>query len=142
MGGMTGSQANVDTNLVLYLYESTETFECDDDTLNVTTSTYTCAQRTHLRPTETAGEWWHLDDRLDPSSSSGPGTRGYQAAASLSTDGLGSSTCMYMFGGRDYEFSVLYSDLWRLCPVSLGGSLNTTFIWTELSPTGTLPSGR
>ena len=144
MGGMSGSQSNVDTNLVLYLSDVAKTVECKDNKLNVTTSTYTCAQRTHVRPTETTGEWWHLDARLDASSSSGPSTRAYHAAASLSTDGQGNSTCMYVFGGRDYEFSVLYSDLWRLCPVSapLGNSTQTTFIWTELSPTGTLPSGR
>ena len=53
MGGMSGSQSNVDTNLVLYLSDVAETIECKDHKLNVTTSTYTCAQRTHVRPTET-----------------------------------------------------------------------------------------
>lgn len=140
---MTGSQNSVDTNLILYLSDTDDTFVCDDDDLNVT-STYTCAQRTHVRPKETAGEWWRLEPRLSTTSSDGPGTRAYHTASSLASDGLGNSTCLYLFGGRDYENSVLYSDLWRLCPVSgwLGSSADTTFHWTELSPAGSLPKGR
>lgn len=142
-GGMSGSQNSVDTNLVLYLRDSTDTFVCDDDDINVT-STYACADRTHVRPTETVGEWWRLDPRLSPTSSNGPATRAYHTAASLASNGAGNDTCLYIFGGRDYESSVLYSDLWRLCPVAgwLGSSADTTFFWTELSPAGTLPKGR
>lgn len=143
IGGMTGHQNGVDTNLILHLYESVEEFVCDDYEIMNLTSSYTCAQRTPVRPTETEGEWWRLDPRL-PFNSSTPASRSYHAAASLASDGLGSSSCLYMYGGRDYENSILFSDLWRLCPVSnfLGGSEETTFVWTELSPAGTLPNAR
>lgn len=140
---MTGTQSSIDNDLILYLTDVAETFECDDEKLNIT-STYTCAQRTHVRPTETTGEWLLLDARLSSGSSEGPGTRAYHVAASLATDGAGSSSCLYVFGGRDYEFGVLYADMWRLCPVDglLGSSTDTTFVWTELSPGGTTPDGR
>ena len=143
IGGMTGHQNGVDTNLILHMYESAEEFVCDDYELMNLTSSYTCAQRTPVRPTETEGEWWHLDARLSFNSSK-PASRSYHAAASLVSDGLGSSSCLYMYGGRDYENSLLFSDLWRLCPVSnfLGGSGETTFTWTELSPAGTNPKAR
>lgn len=139
---MSGSQNSLDNDLILHLLESTEEFVCEDEDLNVT-STYTCAQRTPTRPTETYGEWWLLDPRLSANSSK-PAARSYHAAASLASNGLGDSSCLYMYGGRDYERSVLFSDLWSLCPVSsfLGGSGETTFTWTELSPEGTLPQGR
>lgn len=142
MGGMTGDQNGVETDLILYLSESADEFVCDDLMLVNITTDYSCAQRTPMRPTETDGEWWRLDARL--SNDTKPAMRSYQAAASLASNGQGNSSCLYMFGGRDYEFSKLYSDLWRLCPVSgfLGGSEETTFTWTELSPAGTLPKGR
>lgn len=142
MGGMTGVQTGVETDLILHLSESAGEFACDDSALVNITTDYSCAQRTPVRPTETDGEWWRLDARL--SNDTKPAMRSYQAAASLASDGQGGSSCLYMFGGRDYEFSQLYSDLWRLCPVSgfLGGSGETTFTWTELSPAGTLPKGR
>lgn len=139
---MTGNQNGVETDLILHLSESADEFVCDDLALVNITSSYTCVQRTPVRPTETDGEWWRLDARL--SNDTKPATRSYHAAASLASDGRGSSSCLYMYGGRDYENSVLFSDLWRLCPVSdfLGGSGETTFTWTELSPAGTLPKGR
>lgn len=140
---MSGSQDSLDNDLILHLHESTEEFVCEDEDLNITTSTYTCAQRTPTRPTETYGEWWLLDPRLAANSSK-PGARSFQATASLASNGLGSTSCLYMYGGRDYERSILFSDLWSLCPVSnfLGGSGETTFTWIELSPEGTLPMGR
>lgn len=142
IGGMTGNQNGLETDLILHLSESADEFVCDDLALVNITSDYTCAQRTPVRPTETDGEWWFLDARL--SNGTKPAIRSYHAAASLVSDGQGSSSCLYMYGGRDYELSVLFSDLWRLCPVSgfLGGSEETTFTWTELSPIGTLPGGR
>lgn len=142
IGGMTGNQNGVETDLILHLSESADEFVCDELALVNITSSYTCAQRTPVRPAETDGEWWRLDARL--STDTKPATRSYHAVASLAADGQGSSACLYMYGGRDYEFSVLFSDLWRLCPVSsfLGGSGETTFTWTELTPTGTLPKGR
>lgn len=139
---MTGSQNSMDADLILHLSESADEFVCDDDDLNVT-STYTCAQRTPVRPTETEGEWWRLDSRLSLNSSK-PASRSFHAAASLASNGLGNSSCLYIYGGRDYEMSILFSDVWSLCPVSnfLGSSGETTFTWTELSPKGTLPKGR
>lgn len=139
---MTGNQNSVETDLILHLSESADTFVCDEIALVNITSPYTCDQRVPVRPTETDGEWWRLDARL--SNNSKPATRSYQAAASLPSNGQGSSSCLYMYGGRDYENNKLFSDLWRLCPVSnfLGGSGETTFTWTELSPIGTLPKGR
>lgn len=144
IGGMNGNQEGVETNLILYLTESEDTFDCRDSDLNTTTSTHTCAQRTHVRPTDSVGEWWRLDTRLSGTSSAGPAIRSYHAAGSIASDGLGNTACLFLFGGRDYENSVLYSDLWRLCPVDgfLGTSDDTTFDWTELSPSGTLPGGR
>lgn len=141
---MTGTQGSIDTNLILHLSESAETFHCDDQALN-TTNALICAERTHVRPTESKGEWWYLQPRLSTSGAdSRPAARAYHAAASLSSDGRGSASCVYIFGGRDYEKSLLFSDLWRLCPVSgyLGGATDTTFQWTELSPKGDLPRGR
>lgn len=140
---MTGGQNSLDENHILYLTDTAETFTCKDGKLNIT-STYTCAERTHVRPTETVGDWLYLAPRLGPGSSDGPPTRAYHAAASLASDGLGNPTCLYMFGGRDYEMSVLYSDLWRLCAVDgyLGTGEDTLFDWTELSPAGDLPKGR
>ncbi|CAM9750475.1 unnamed protein product, partial [Ectocarpus sp. 4 AP-2014] len=142
IGGMTGSQNSVDTNLILHLSESSDEFVCDEDALVNITSSYTCGQRTPTRPTETEGEWLYLDSRL--SNDSKPASRSYHAVASLASNGLGGSACLYMYGGRNYEMSTLYSDLWSLCPVSnyLGNSEDTTFTWTELSPAGTLPLGR
>lgn len=142
IGGMTGNQNGVETDLILHLSESADEFGCYEIALVNITSPYTCAQRIPVRPTETDGEWWRLDARL--SSNSKPAARSYHAAASLVSDGQGSSSCLYMYGGRDYENSILFSDLWSLCPDSnfLGGSGETTFTWTELSPTGTLPKGR
>lgn len=136
---MTGGQNSFDENHILYLTDTDETFTCKDAKLNIT-STYTCAQRTHVRPTETTGGWWYLAPRLAATSSDGPPTRAYHASASLASN----SACMYVFGGRDYEISVLYSDLWKLCAVDgyLGTSEDTFFYWTELSPTGDLPKGR
>ncbi|CAN0561641.1 unnamed protein product, partial [Ectocarpus sp. 12 AP-2014] len=124
------------------LSESSDEFVCDEDALVNITSSYTCGQRTPIRPTETEGEWLYLDLRL--SNDSKPASRSYHAAASLASNGLGGSACLYMYGGRNYEMSILYSDLWSLCPVSnyLGNSEDTTFTWTELSPAGTLPLGR
>ncbi|CAM9934917.1 unnamed protein product, partial [Hapterophycus canaliculatus] len=143
IGGMTGSQNSVDTDLVLHLSESTDEFVCDDVYLVNITSSYTCAQRVPVRPTETEGEWWHLDSRLS-SNVSKPASRSYHAAASLPFNGLGDSSCLYLYGGRNYEMGVLFSDLWSLCPVSnfLGSIVSTMFTWTELSPAGTLPKGR
>ena len=139
---MTGNQDSVETDLILHLSESAEEFVCDDLILANTTTDYSCEQRNATRPTETDGEWWLLDARL--SNDAKPPLRSYQASASLVSDGQGSSSCLYMFGGQNYEINQLYSDLWRLCPDSgfLGGSEETTFTWTELSPAGTLPEGR
>ena len=143
IGGMTGTQESIDDDFILYLYESSETFRCFDKALN-TTSSLTCAERTHTRPTESLGEWWYLQQRLYPSDAGRPGARSYHAAASLPSDGRSNASCVYVFGGRDYEMSDLFSDLWSLCPVSgfLGSAASTTFRWTELSPGGDLPSAR
>lgn len=139
---MTGSQLSMDADLILHLTETNQNFECEDNNLGIT-SAYTCEQRTSVRPTETAGEWWHLEPRRVNASNIFP-TRAYHTAASLPSDGLGNLSCLYLFAGRDYEINILYSDLWRLCPVSgfLGTSAETTFEWTELLPMGTLPGGR
>lgn len=143
IGGMTGSQNSVDSDLILLLSEMTDEFVCDDFYLANLTSSYTCSQRVPVRPTETEGEWWLLDPRLS-SNATKPASRSYHTAASLASNGLGNSSCVYLYGGRNYEMSILYSDLWSLCPVSnyFGSIENTTFTWTELSPAGTLPLGR
>lgn len=95
------------------------------------------------RPADSLGEWWNLAELLEPGSSS-PDQRSYHAAASLAADGLGNSSCVYVYSGRDYAGGLQFDDLWRLCPTGgyLGTYSDTTFRWTELTPTGNSPKGR
>lgn len=143
IGGMAGNQEGVDENYILKIADTGDAFACDDADLPPS-STLSCSHRTHTRPRDSEGEWWSLDARLSPTSPRGPAQRSYHVAASIPSDGNGNSSCVFVFSGMDYAKSVLFDDLWRLCPVagSLGNSADTAFVWTELFPLGGSVKGR
>lgn len=140
---MLENQEGVDGNYILRVADTGEVFECDDADLPAS-SLHSCAQRKHTRPTDSQGEWWSLEARLSPTSSSGPAQRSYHAAASIPSDGRGNTSCVFVFSGWDYANSKMFDDMWRLCPSSgyLGSSAKTTFVWTELTPMGNAAKGR
>ncbi|CAM9599892.1 unnamed protein product, partial [Choristocarpus tenellus] len=150
LGGMDGYQTLVEDNHILLLKDTTgDTIQCAASALPL--GSQTCSDLQPTRPLDTTGEWWSLEQRLasdstssSTSSSSAPPPRAYHTAASLPSDGLGNTSCLYVFGGWDYLNSILYGDLWRLCPVAgwLGSSNTTRFRWTELNPAGSSPLAR
>lgn len=137
------NQEGVDANYILKVTDTGEDFICDDADLPPS-STFSCAERTHTRPADSEAEWWSLEARLARTSSTGPRQRSYHAAASIASDGHGNTSCVYIFSGRDYANSLLFDDMWRLCPLLgyLGSSSDTTFVWSELMPAGNPAKGR